>query len=90
MIILSDNNSASVEFHTSSLISIIGATHVCPPLRRYDLFHCTLKRLAAFVCAKLPSGLLEPLGLLSLGHLPPWLSLRRRLWLFGHIGVALQ
>jgi hypothetical protein len=42
---------------------------------RDDLVQRAFKRLAAFIGAKLPSGLLEPLGLLSLGHL----SLRWRL-----------
>jgi hypothetical protein len=49
----------------------------------------SLKRLAALVNAKLPSGLLEPLGLLRLRHLLGWL---RRPWLllFGHTFVVPQ
>jgi hypothetical protein len=49
-----------------------------------DVLQCVFKRFASLVGAKRPSGLDEPLGLLRLRHLPPWLSLWRRLLFFGH------
>lgn len=37
--------------------------------RRHDLFESALQRIFKFIASKLPSGLLEPLGLLFLGQL---------------------
>jgi hypothetical protein len=50
----------------------------------------SLKRLAAFIRAKLPSGLFEPLGLLSLRHLLGRLWSRLWLLLFCHTAVVPQ
>ena len=52
------------------------------------LLNNALERLAALVGSELPGGLLEPLGLLSLGHLP--LLRRLSLRLFGHTSSVLQ
>jgi hypothetical protein len=38
-------------------------------LRRYNFSECLLKIFSAFISAKLPSGLLKPLGLLFVNQL---------------------
>jgi hypothetical protein len=52
--------------------------------------HGPLECLAGLISAKLPSGLLEPLGLLSLRHLLGRLWERLSPLLFGHIAVVPQ
>jgi hypothetical protein len=48
------------------------------------MFKRTFKIFDTIVSPKLPSGLLEPLGLLSLRHLPLRLPLGRGLRIVGH------
>ena len=59
-------------------------------LVRHDLLKGALKRFAALISAKLPSGLLESLGLLSLRYLLGRLRRRLSLLLFGHTVVVPQ
>ena len=75
-----------------SVFSVLGASGLLYSMPN-DPVESAFERHAALVSAKLPSGLLEPLGLLSLRHLLGRLRpcrFRLRLWvlLFGHTGCG--